>query len=63
VILGFLSDVFHVIKFFFGLGAFLTLLGIGLVLLWFALRIVVGYALRGQPADRYISLRKVFLDL
>lgn len=61
--LGFLADVFHVIKFCFGLGAFFTLLGIGLVLLWFALRIVVGYALRGQPADRYVPLRKVFLDL
>jgi uncharacterized membrane protein len=63
VIVGFLSDVFRVIKFFFGLGAFCTLLGIGLVLLWFALRIVVGYALRGQPADHYVPLRKVFLDL
>ena len=52
MILGFLSDVFRVIKFFFGLGALCALLGIGLVLLWFALRVVVGYA-----------LRKVFLDL
>jgi hypothetical protein len=63
VILGFLYDVFRVMKFFFGLGAFCALLGIGLVLLWFALRLVVGYALRGQPADRYILLRQVFLDL
>jgi hypothetical protein len=63
VILGFLSDVFRVIKFFFGLGAFCALLGIGLVLLWFALRVIVGYALRGQPAHRYVPLRKVFLDL
>ncbi len=63
MILEFLSDVFRVIKFFFGLGALCALLGIGLVLLWFALRVVVGYALRGQPADRYVPLRKLFLDL
>jgi hypothetical protein len=61
--LAFLSGVFHVVKFFFGLGALGALLGIGLVLLWFALRVVVGYALRGQPVDRYVPLRKVFLDL
>jgi hypothetical protein len=60
---GFLSDVFHVIKFFFGLGALGALLGIGLVVLWFAVRVVAAYALRGQPADRYVALRKVFLDL
>ena len=53
----------HVMKFFFGLGALVGLIGIGLVLLWFALRVVVGYALCGQPVDRYVPLRKLFLDL
>jgi uncharacterized membrane protein len=63
LILEFLSDVFRIMKFFFGLGALLALLSIGLVLLWFALRVVIGYALRGQPVDHYVSLRKLFLDL
>ena len=60
--LAFLSDVFTVIKFFFGLGALFTLIGMGLVLLWFFLRAIVGYALRHQPRDRYVPLRKLFLD-
>ena len=63
MILAFLYDVFRVMKFFFGLGALFGLLGIGLVLLWFSLRAIVGYALRAQPADRYLPLRKLFLDL
>ena len=63
MILGFLYDVFKVIKFLFGLGALVGLIGIGLGLLWFALRVVVRYALRGQPIDRYVPLRKLFLDL
>ena len=63
MILGFLSDIFRLMKFLFGLGALFGLLGIGLVLLWFALRALVGYALRTQPADRYLALRKLFLDL
>lgn len=63
MILGFLYDVFHIMKFFFGLGALFGLMGIGLVLLWFFLRAIVGYALRAQPADRYVSLRKLFLDV
>ena len=63
MILGFLYDVFQVIKFFFGLGALVGLIGIGLVFLWFALRVVVRYALCGQPVDRYVPLRKLFLDL
>jgi hypothetical protein len=62
LILEFLSAVFKVIKFFFGLGALTGLVGIGLVFLWFALRVIVRYALRGQPVDRYIPLRKLFLD-
>jgi hypothetical protein len=63
LILEFLSNVFTVIKFFFGLGALVGLMGIGLVFLWFALRVVVRYALRGQPVERYVPLRKLFLDL
>jgi len=63
LILGFLYDVFKVIKFFFGLGALVGLMGIGLLFLWFFLRAVVVHALRRQPADRYIPLRKLFLDL
>jgi hypothetical protein len=62
LILGFLHDVFRIMKFLFGLGALFGLIGIGLVLLWFALRALVGYALRVQPADRYLLLRKLFLD-
>ena len=63
MILEFFAAVFTVIKFFFGLGALAGLIGIGLVFLWFALRVVVGYALHGQPVDRYIPLRKLFLEL
>jgi hypothetical protein len=63
LILEFLYDVFKVIKFFFGLGALVGLMGIGLLFLWFFLRAVVVHALRRQPADRYIPLRKLFLDL
>ena len=63
MILEFLSKVFKVIQFFFGLGALASLIGIGLVFLWFALRVVVRYALRGQPVDRCVPLRKLFLDL
>ena len=62
MILAFLHDVFTVIKFFFGLGALFTLIGMGFVFLWFFLRAIVGYALRHQPADQYLPLRKLFLD-
>ena len=60
--LSFLHTVFTVIKFFFGLGALFTLLGMGLLFVWFFLRAIVGYALRHQPQDRYVPLRKLFLD-
>ena len=63
MILEFLYEVFTVVKFFFGFGALIGLIGIGLVFLWFALRVVVRYALCGQPVDRYVPLRKLFLDL
>lgn len=57
----FLHGVFTVIKFFFGLGALGTLVGIGLVLLWFVLHLIVRFALRQQPATRWPRLRKLFL--
>ena len=41
MILAALHDVFVVLKWLFGLGALMALLGIGLVLLWFAARAVV----------------------
>ena len=63
MILEFLYDVFKVIKFFFGLGALVGLIGIGLLFLWFFLRVIVVRALRRQPADRYVPLRKLFLDV
>jgi hypothetical protein len=58
----FLHDVFTVIKFIFGLGALVTLMGIGLVFLWFALRLIVHAALRHQPPDRCPRLRQLFLE-
>ena len=63
MILEALHDVFVVLKWLFGLGALMTLLGIGLVLLWFAARAVVVRALRHQPADRFPVLRRLFLEL
>jgi hypothetical protein len=62
LILAFLYDVFTVIKFFFGLGALFTLIGMGLLFCWFFLRAIAGYALRHQPADRCVPLRKLFLE-
>jgi hypothetical protein len=58
----FLHGVFAVIKFIFGLGALVTLMGIGLVFLWFALRLLARAALRKQPADHCPHLRKFFLE-
>ena len=63
MILEFLYGLFKVIKFFFGLGALVGLIGLGLLFLWFFLRAVVVHTLRRQPADRYVPLRKLFLDL
>jgi hypothetical protein len=62
MVMEFLHGVFAVIKFIFGLGALATLIGIGLVLLWFALRLLVHAALRNQPADHCPRLRKFFLE-
>lgn len=58
-----LHDAFVVLKWLFGLGALMTLLGIGLVFLWFIARAVVMRALRNQAADRFSVLRKLFLEI
>ena len=63
MILEALHDVFVVLKWLFGLGALMTLLGIGLVLLWFIARAVVVRALRNRAADRFPVLRKLFLEM
>ena len=56
-------DAFVVLKWLFGLGALMTLLGISLVLLWFIARAVVVRVLRHQAADRFAVLRKLFLEM
>ena len=63
MILEALHDVFVVLKWLFGLGALMTLLAIGLLLLWFAARAVVVRALRNQAVDRFPVLRKLFLEI
>ena len=63
MILEALHDVFVVLKWLFGFGALVTLLGIGAVLLWFAARTVVVRVLRNRSADRFPVLRKLFLEM
>ena len=63
MILEALHDVFVVLKWLFGFGALMTLLGIALVLLWFAARAVVLRALRNRSAARFTVLRKLFLEM
>ena len=63
MILEALHDVFVVLKWLFGFGALVMLLGIGLVLLWFVARAVVVRILRHQATDRFAVLRKLFLDM
>jgi hypothetical protein len=59
-------DVLHIIfvgfKFLFGLGALATLLGIGVGLLWFVLRVLVRLGLRHQPSERFPLWRRIFLE-
>jgi hypothetical protein len=57
-----LHGIFGVFKFIFGLGALLALVGIGLMLLWFALHLIVRFSLRNQPVDRCVWLRQLFLE-
>ena len=63
MILEALHDVFAILKVLFGLGALLSLLAIGLVLVWFVGRAITVRALRSQPADRHKVLRKLFLEM
>jgi hypothetical protein len=58
----FLSAVFAVSKFLFGLGALCVLIGIGFICLWFLLRLLVRRLLIGQATERYPQLRKLFLE-
>jgi hypothetical protein len=60
--MGILHAVFAVFKFFFGLGALVTLMGIGIILLWFCLRFLVQRTSTGQPAERSPLLRQLFLE-
>ncbi len=57
-----LYGLFVVFKYIFGLGALLGLVGIGAMLLWFALHVIVRFGLRNQPADRCLWLRQLFLE-
>jgi hypothetical protein len=59
---GIFHGIFGVVKFFFGLGALVTLLGIGLIFLWFVMHILVRFGLRSLPANRYPRLRQLFAD-
>lgn len=58
-----LHALFSVVKFLFGLGALCGLLALGLLLLWYVLRVLTSFLLRGQPVSRFPYLRKLFLDL
>ena len=57
-----LHGIFVVFKFIFGLGALLGLVGIGVMLLWFALHLIARFSLRHQPADQCVRLRRLFLE-
>ncbi len=57
-----LHTIFVVFKFFFGLGALATLLGVGAGLVWFSLHFLVRVGLRHQPSDRFPLLRQLFLE-
>lgn len=57
-----LYGLFVVFKYIFGLGALLALLGIGALLAWFVLHLIVRFSLRNQPADRCLWLRQLFLE-
>jgi hypothetical protein len=61
-IMSVLHGIFVAFKFIFGLGALLALMGIGVMLLWFALHLIVRFSLRNQPVDRGLWLRQLFLE-
>lgn len=58
----FLHGILAVCKFIFGVGALLTLLGIGAILLWFFLRFLAQRCGTGRTAARDSLLRKFLLD-
>ena len=60
--MGFWHNVFTVFKCLFGLGALGTLIGLGLILGWFCIRVFVKGAVIGQPAQYCPRLRKLFLE-
>lgn len=62
MILSFLLDIFHVVKWLFGLGALAGLLSLGGVLLWLTGHLIVRAALRQRPAHQAALLRKLFLE-
>jgi type IV secretory pathway TrbD component len=57
-----LHGAFAMVKFLFGLGALFGLLGIAGLLLWFLGRSIIRRCLRSQPVQRYLTLRKLFLE-
>lgn len=57
-----LYGIFVVFKYIFGLGALLALLGIGAMLVWFALHLIVRFSLRNQLAECCLWLRQLFLE-
>lgn len=57
-----LHTIFVILKFVFGLGALVALVGIGVGLMWFTGHIVLRYALRHQPASCCPRLRQLFLE-
>jgi hypothetical protein len=62
MIVGFFADIFHVIKFLFGLGALFGLISLGGIVLWLAGHLLVRYALHSQPPEACRWLRKLFLE-
>ena len=58
-----LHTLFVVLKFLFGLGALVALIGLGVGFLWFVCHVVARYTLRHQPASRWPWLRKLFLEI
>lgn len=62
MIVSFLWDIFHVVKFVFGLGALGALLGLAGLLLWFVGHAVVRCLVQHQPRCVHPLLRKFFLE-
>lgn len=56
-------EVFLVVKFFFGLGALGGLLGIGVIFLWFSVRIFLGSYSSREGSQKNQAIRKVFFEV